>query len=215
MKYAPLVLVFIAVIAAAAWGIWASHLGSSKATSTLSSTNPAPEVGVKPPSPPPTSSTFLKPNEWQEFRSDRDAILNANRELASEYKALLNEMDGQQKDLESAMIKADPQVAPVITKIESMRKPVSATPVASPSGKTKPTLTQDDLAQLRAARMAALKANPDFNTKAAQTATKLRAFQEKLVAAMVNADPTVAPIVAKFSGGHPIAKVASSPSKPE
>jgi hypothetical protein len=215
MKKPILIIICGMVACAVAFGIWVNHKASGKTALTISSTNPTPGIGVRPPSLPPSSPPLLKPNEWQELRSDREAILNANPELASEYKSLLTEMDNQQKDLEAAMIKADPKVAPLVAKIESMRKPVAATSVASPSGKPKPTLTQDDLAQLRTARMAALEANPDFDAKAAQTAAKMRAFQDKLIAAMVKADPSVAPIVAKFSAGHPSLKVTTPPSKTE
>jgi hypothetical protein len=35
-------------------------------------------------------------------------VLSASSDLASEFKGLLTEMDQQQKDLEAAMIKANP-----------------------------------------------------------------------------------------------------------
>ena len=58
----------------------------------------------------------------QELRSVRDTTLQNNPDLASEYKSLLAEMDQQQKDLDAAMIKADPKVAPVVAKLEELRK---------------------------------------------------------------------------------------------
>ena len=212
----PVVIIICAIAACAvAFGIWTTHKGSSKTALANSLTHPAPGVGVIPPSPLPISSTSIKPSDWQEFHSDRETTLKADPELASEYKALLTEMDKQQKDLESAMIKANPKVAPIVAKLELMRKPVAATPVGAPSGQPKPPLTQDDLAQLRTARFAALKANPDFDAKAVQLAAKLRSFQQKLTAAMIKADPKVAPVVAKIEGGHPVSQAATPPNKSE
>ena len=62
------------------------------------------------------------PSEWQELRSTRDTTLQSNPDLAAEYKSLLAEMDQQQKDLDAAMIKADPKVAPIVAKLEQLRK---------------------------------------------------------------------------------------------
>ena len=212
----PAVIIICAIAACAVgFGIWTTHKESSKTALANSSSNPATGVGVKPASPPPTSSTSIKPGDWQEFHSDRETALKADPELASEYKALLTEMDKQQKDLESAMIKADPKVAPVIAKLELMRKPGAATPVGSPTDKPKPALTQDDFTPLRTARIAALKANPDFDAKAIQLAAKLRTFQQKVTAAMIKADPKVAPVVAKLEGGHPVSQATTPPNKPE
>lgn len=64
------------------------------------------------------------------------------------------------------------------------------------------TMTPEEWQELRTARQAALKANPDFVAKSAQLAAKMRAFQEKLDAAMVKTDPKLAPILVKFEGGH-------------
>ena len=82
---------------------------------------------------------------------------------------------------------------------------------SSPTAKILPTtgmtLSPDEWQQLRSARVAALKANPDLITKAAQLSTKLRQFEQKLNAAMLKTDPNIAPILAKFaatqSASHP------------
>jgi CHASE3 domain sensor protein len=120
MKNALVVLIFLIAVAAVTWGIWTSHKSSTKVLeSQAPSTVPA-QV-VKPFHPPP-SSNFLAVNEWQELRSVRETTLKNNPDLAAEYKALLAEMDEQQKDLEAAMIKADPKVAPIVAKLEALRK---------------------------------------------------------------------------------------------
>ncbi len=72
------------------------------------------------PAPPPTNMPL--PSEWQELRAVRDITLQKRPDLAAEYKSLLAEMDDQQKRLDEAMIKADPKVAPIVAKLEQLRK---------------------------------------------------------------------------------------------
>jgi hypothetical protein len=98
MKHTSLFFVCFAMVSVAAWGIWVSHKGSLKTASTNSAMTSS--VGVRPPASPQISSTLMKPNEWQQFRSDRETILSTNPDLALTYKAILTEMDDQQKDLE-------------------------------------------------------------------------------------------------------------------
>jgi hypothetical protein len=107
------------------WLIWGRHSTPgipAKFTPIAHSpaTNAIPPLPVRP-SPPPPSNLPL-PSEWQELRSARDTTLQNNPELADEYKSLLAEMDQQEKDLDAAMIKADPKVAPIVAKLEQMRK---------------------------------------------------------------------------------------------
>jgi hypothetical protein len=45
----------------------------------------------------------------------------------------MSQMDQQQKDLDAAMIKADPKVAPVVTKLAELRKRNSVNRSASAS----------------------------------------------------------------------------------
>jgi hypothetical protein len=112
------------------------------------------------------------------------------------------------------MIKSDSKVAPIVAKLESIRKHVP-TPGGTPSAQKINVLIPAEWQEIRTARLAVLKAHPDFNTKAARLAAKLRAFQEKLTTAMVKADPTVAPIMAKFGGGHLSPQSAIPPAKTE
>jgi hypothetical protein len=91
------------------------------------------------------------------------------------------------------MIKANLKVALLVAKFEALRK----NPENPPAGSGKPlpgALTQDEMSQLRAA----IKANPEFDTKAKQTAAKLMAFQQKPSAAMVQSDPKLAPVLPKM-----------------
>jgi hypothetical protein len=59
--------------------------------------------------------------------------LQNNPDLAAEYKSLLAEMDEQQKALDAAMIKADPKVAPIVAKLQELRKKNSVKPASTAS----------------------------------------------------------------------------------
>ncbi len=97
------------------------------------------------------------------------------------------------------MVKANPKVAPVVAKLEAFRKMHLKPPVGTAIGKLPPGApTQDEMTEIQAARLAAIKANPDFDVKARQLAAKLRAFEQKLTAAMVQADPKVAIVLSKM-----------------
>jgi hypothetical protein len=70
----------------------------------------------------PMAPVFPVASEMQEYRSTEEQTLRAHPELAAEYKELIDEMAGQEKDLEAAMIKADPAVAPVVAKLRALRE---------------------------------------------------------------------------------------------
>ncbi len=71
-------------------------------------------------------------------------------------------------------------------------------------------MTPEEWQELRNARQAALKENPELATKAQELSAKMRAFQEKLDAAMLKSDPHLAPVLAKFEGGHNVTQNATS-----
>src|SRR5262249_12872006 len=98
MKKTTWIFALVGIILVAALGVWLSHKHIGKGSASNSSS----AIGVKPPTPPPTFSSSIKSNDWQEFRSDRQAALEAHPDLASEYKGLMTEMLDQQKELESA-----------------------------------------------------------------------------------------------------------------
>jgi hypothetical protein len=127
MKNALVVLVFFIVIAAITWGIWAGHKSSSQVIASQAPSAPSnpPAQPVKPFTPPHPSPGFIASNDWQEFCNARDTTFRNNPDLAAEYKTLLTEMDKQQQEMEAAMIKADPKVAPLVVKLEAVRKSMS------------------------------------------------------------------------------------------
>jgi hypothetical protein len=75
------------------------------------------------------------------------------------------------------------------------------------------TITPEEWQELRAARSAALQANPDLISQNKKLLDKMRDFEDKVDAAMVKADPNIAPIIAKFEAGRRRSAVATtSPS---
>jgi hypothetical protein len=85
-------------------------------------------------------------------------------------------------------------------------------PGGNPSAPNSNTLSPAEWQELRAARMAAIKANPALVTKATQLQDKLRQFEQKLNAAMIKTDPTVAPVLAKFAANRPPPSHVPTPS---
>ncbi len=71
-------------------------------------------------------------NEWDEYHMDWHRVLQSKPALAAEYQQLLAEIHAQGQKVDAAMIQADPKVAPILAKIEAMRKPVAAAAGSSP-----------------------------------------------------------------------------------
>jgi hypothetical protein len=65
------------------------------------------------------------------------------------------------------------------------------------------TITPEEWQELRAARAAAIKANPSFIAENAKLLARMRALEDKLDAAMIKADPTITPVIAKFEANRP------------
>ncbi len=107
MKRALVAFIFAAVIAAGVWGIWVGHNASSRITL----------AGAKPVNLYPAPGKIVMSQNWKEFRAARVATFKDNPDLAAGYKQLLEEMADQQKEMDVAMIKADPKAAPIITKL--------------------------------------------------------------------------------------------------
>ena len=63
-------------------------------------------------------------------------------------------------------------------------------------------LTEAEKQQLRAAHDAAYQADPSLAAEDKDLKSKMDAFHEKVRAAMIKADPNVAPILAKIAAHH-------------
>ena len=71
-----------------------------------------------------------------------------------------------------------------------------------PPGGRQGMLTDEEQQELHKAHDAALQANPDLAAEGKALTEKMEAFHKKLDAAMIKADPKVAPILAKLEAAH-------------
>jgi hypothetical protein len=107
---------------------WANHGGVNQASATSPSsastpvTNAAPGNPAANTSPPAPHPALVSPSEFQQLRAAREAALQANPDLAAEYKQIINDMQIQQAKFDAAMIKADPKVAPIVAKLVALRQ---------------------------------------------------------------------------------------------
>jgi hypothetical protein len=131
MKKVLVVLLFVAVGAGLFALGWVCRGGnehpasaSSPAVNTASnihaSANPWGSANAPGASQPP--SAFITQSDYQKLKAAREATMQTNPELQAEYKEILSDLDAQQSKLETAMIKADPKVAPIIAKLKQMRQ---------------------------------------------------------------------------------------------
>jgi hypothetical protein len=132
MKTVLAVVISFCLALVLGWFIWGREGVVTKPAAIVQATTPTSPTTPAPQPTPPVSNLPL-PSEWQELRSVRNTTLQNNPDLAAEYKSLMSQMDQQQKDLDAAMIKADPKVAPVVTKLAELRKRNSVNRSASAS----------------------------------------------------------------------------------
>ena len=188
--------------------LWLS-LGLHKAPVTPQGGPPVATYGKYPgvaPVHPSIPPNVILSKDWDEVRAVRETTLKSHPDLASEYQQLKADMVRQETELNAAMIKSDPKVAPILAKVEQLRKQTEAgSPQSSSSPSTKATpakqisLSANDWQELRVTRSAALKADPDLPQQTSQLREKVYHFEQKLSAAMLEADPKIAPLLASFS----------------
>jgi hypothetical protein len=119
MKNVPWVIwiVFI-VIAGTGWGLWIHDRLATSNHAIVSTTATVPRMN------PPASRYIPIPNQtlWHEYMLTRQKVLEENPDLAAEFNELQGEFGTQQKDLEAAMIKIDPKVRSILTKVNAARQ---------------------------------------------------------------------------------------------
>jgi len=130
MKTAVAIVISFCLALALGWFIWGRPTAVPALAIAPHPVEATPSSSQSPRPLPPASNLPL-PSEWQELRSVREKTLQQNPELAAEYKSLMAELDQQQRDLDAAMIKIDPRVAPVIAKLAEIRKQNSVSRSAS------------------------------------------------------------------------------------
>ena len=222
MKKVLLQSAVLIVVVSVVWiaGEW---YGAHKQAASVAKSAPQTEVvPASHPNPPPVASQpqpLMSPSQWPEFLNARQAAFKADPGLVAEYKKILKQMDAQQAKLDTAVVEVDPKLKPVMEKLAILRKKNSVPNEASPTTTLKPapitpsvSLTPEDLQELRTARVQAMKSNPELVANAKRIADQMRAFEDKLDAAMIKADPNVSPLIAKFEGGH---KAPGAPGAPQ
>ena len=113
---------------------------------------------------------------------------------------------------------ASAQHAPTTNAAPQSPKPKPKTTPTPTAAKTAPALTSAQIAtmdadkitispaewqELGVAKAAALKANPDLTAKANALAEKMRAYQQKLDAAIIQTDPRAAAVISMMENGRP------------
>lgn len=160
-------------------------------------------------------ASSVAPNlDFQKYRSARQAVLNSNPDLQNQYKNLLKKVESQQTKLEASMVKVDPQLAPVIAKLEALRTqnggPATATQLHSA-----PDLTQDEWQRLRAARSHAVQSDSALIASNKKLMEEMRTFEDEVNAAIIKAHPDMAPVIAKVQANRQRPGMAVSSPHPK
>ncbi len=107
----------------------------------LHGSNGAPAASAQSPKTgsPPTAANAINftPSEWQELSAARNAALQANPDLVADNKKLMDRMSAIQTELDAAVLKNDPSLAPTMAKIEAQRtrSEIAASSQSSPPAK--------------------------------------------------------------------------------
>ena len=125
-----IVWVCLAFIGGTGWGLWLHDRVAKPEAIQASSRSPAqlqPALGLNRPSTL-EYGTFPSQMLWHEYSMTRRNVLRDNAQLATEFEVLQKEIAAQGSKLNDAMIKADPKVAAIIARLESMRQQKLAAP---------------------------------------------------------------------------------------
>jgi hypothetical protein len=134
--------------------------------------------------------------EWTEYRFERLTVVRTTPELAAESKQLEADAKVQAKAVEAAMVKADPSVEPLLTKLSALLNGNWYSPAESD------TLSAADWQKIRAARSTALAANPDLVSAGKALQEKKQAFNAKVSSALAKADPSLAGLIEKLGNNR-------------
>jgi len=130
--------------------------------------------------------------EWTEYRFERLTIIRTTPELSAESKQLEAEAMAQTTAMEAAMVKAEPSVEPVLAKLSALLKGNWYAPSEVD------LLSAADWAKIRAARAAALQANPELAAANSAQKERKQAFDARVGSALIKADPSLAGLVEKL-----------------
>lgn len=135
----------------------------------------------------------LSEAEWTEYRFERLTVVRTNPDLAAASEALKADTKKQAQAVEAAMVKTDPSVAPLLVKLAALLDGNWYAPAESD------VLSFADWQKIRAARAAALQANPDLVSAQKALKDKKEALDAKVDAALVKADPGLAGLVDRMN----------------
>ncbi len=160
-----------------------------------------------PPLTPPAPSPLLGVYEWQKYQKARQTALQTNPILQEEYKQIFRTMQSQQADFNAAMVKADPEAASAVAKFEALRAhdggPMTHANASGQNLKEPPSnLTPQDWVKLREARDKVMQSDPSFPTQSSKLSDQMHAYEADLDAAMIKAQPDMAPLVEKYKANR-------------
>jgi hypothetical protein len=138
----------------------------------------------------------LSEAEWTEYRFERLTVIRTYPNLAAEADALKAGTEAQKQAVEAAMVKADPAVTQLLVKVTALLNGNWYNPDEGNM------LSFADWQKLRAARAAALQANPKLVSAQEALKAEKEAFDAKVDEALVKADPSLAGLINAFAKGR-------------
>jgi hypothetical protein len=136
--------------------------------------------------------TTMMPDEWIQYRFERLAVIQGNPSLAAQQKDLDEEFKAYAAKVDAATVKANPKTADILSRLKKLLH-------SKWSGTEGPgAISIADWQTLRAARSAALDANPSLVAESQALLAKKKSLDKEVDAALVKEDPSLAPFIAKL-----------------
>jgi tetratricopeptide (TPR) repeat protein len=162
--------------------------------------NPAVPPGMSSLLPPPDLQFSVLPlyNDSARCLTVRKAALQANPDLEAELKADMEEAKAWQDRLDQASVREDPNIAPMVPKMQVSRKIGEAASSGPPlfiADLSKIQMSQQDWQEVNDAADAAKRRDPSIEVEHKQWMQKMSVIQKKLDAAMVEIDPDISPML--------------------
>jgi hypothetical protein len=165
-------IVLLALLLSAAFvSAQTSDQSNPQSTSTIAFAGQLPRRIISP----------LTPEELTKLRQVYTAVLHDSPTLDAEGDAISVQMNAYRTALKAAMVKTDPALAPML------EMPSSS------------ALTQAQRDEVSKAQSDALQSDPNLQSRWDDLAKDMTAHQQKVDAAMVQLDASMAPILAKLS----------------
>jgi hypothetical protein len=98
-------LVALLVVTNIGWGLWVFPIHFKSADST------------------PSHQLHSPTTDWRDYQVTRIQVLKDHPEMAAELKQIQNEIADQRKELNAAMTEADPNIGPILAKLDLAGQP--------------------------------------------------------------------------------------------